>query len=245
LTYAGAASAQDDEEAVEASDGVACGVSFAMSGARTPVEFAGLQLRACDVQTAAAETAAQLDAAAEAAKAAHSAVLAQWEIVSHELIAAASVSPTVSDEGVVADPFADALARRDAIETGMDGLRIVMRLSYQLAKTYADPGALVAALEEQDPARLPEILAGRQVCASAGVPSGQYEAGTLASWYAFVEAESLEYEVEVADEIAGLAEKFIDDDLEAAPLLGVAGLRSFSNSGDCTRREFPSERNDS
>lgn len=242
LTYAGAANAQDDGDAEE---GAACGVSFAMSGARSAVEFAGLQLRACDAQVAAAQTSSQLEAAAAATRAAHVAVLAQWQVVSNELVEIAGASPNISDDGEVAHPFAAALTRRDAVETGMDGLRILMRLSYQLANTYADPAALVVALEEQDPERLPEILIGRQVCASKGITPTQYNAGTAPSWYAFVDADDLEYDVEVSDAIAALAITFVDDDLEATPLLGVSSLRSFDNKNDCSRRDFPSERDPS
>lgn len=243
LAFAATAGAQDaEDEAGDAAAGVACGVTFAASGARSATEYAGGQLRACDALVAGAHTKAELESAASMLRIAHAGVLEQWRAVSEDLIAAASAPVVVDAAGETVDPYAEALARRDAVETGMDGLRILLRLTYKISNTFADPARVVAALEGDDAAHAPEALASRRVCASSGRASRQNQPGIAPSWFFFADGVEAEYEVEEFDPIAERAEDLLLSGLEAAPSLGVTRLRSFVTKADCALSRFPSER---
>jgi hypothetical protein len=292
-----AAGAQDGEggDADAAPDPAAlCGADFAASGATSNVEYAGVELAACDALVVQARTSAELLAAADRIGAAHEGVLARWVVVNQELmdVARAPSAPALRGVETLADdedaasgedaaaedaaaeegdgeseeaaapavdpnnPWDVKRAERHAVETGMDGLRILIRLSNQIANRYADPSALAAALPGPAAARAPEVLAERAVCASAGRPPARNLAALPPSWYMFAgldpvvnddgeeTAPAVDYEVEVVDDVARIAETFIDTELATAPSLGVSELTSYADKADCPRRDFPSEHPD-
>lgn len=273
--FAGVAAAQDQDEAVAPPPGAACGRTFASSGTASNVAYAADQLKACDALLASAATAADLNAATETITQAHANVLERWRVVTEELVAAAS-SPApaaalaadetddetaadaaddeaaaAADDETEADPWTSKLAERHAIETAMDGLRILMRLSFELSDTFADPSALAAALQGPAAAHVQEVLAARKVCASAGAPARGDKPARLASWYAYADlvpeggGDPITYEREVPDDVARLAEAYVTTTLATAPELGVSALASYVQKDECSRREFPSERSES
>lgn len=253
LATAGVSLAQDDDDGADAA---LCGSTFAQSGAATSVAYVGGQLGACDALLLDAHSASELTAAGERIIAAHSQAMERWGVVAQDLVAAAGAPaprPAPAPAGgqaaaaPAADPWSVKLAERHAVETGMDGLRILLRLSYQLAETYAAPASLAAGLEGDAAARVNDVLATRRVCASKGVPARGNSAATAPSWYVFADiytepdAEPINYEREVRDEMAGLAEDFVTTELATARSLGVTSLDSFESKIDCPRREFPSQ----
>jgi hypothetical protein len=244
LASAGAGFAQDDEEE-EVADANLCGASLASSGTTSNVAYVGVQLAACDALLDAAHTASELNTAGERITQAHEQALERWHAVAEELVAAAAT--TAPAEGATSDPWTAKLAERHAIETGMDGLRILLRLSYQLAETYADPAALAASLEGDAAALVGDVLSSRRVCASKGMVARGNDAGTPPSWYFFADvftdpdAPPIDHEREVRDDMALIAEAYQETALALAPSLGVSQLRSFDMKIDCPRREFPSQ----
>lgn len=156
------------------------------------------------------------------------------------------------------DAWSRTLAERHAVEVAMDGLRLMSRLSYQLAETYAASTSLAAGLQGPAAARVGDVLAARQVCVSAGIPARGNTPATGPSWYAFAGAlpapavaegeepqpsEPIEYEREIGDAVASAGELFLTTDLATAPELGVTGLTSFSARVNCDRTSnWPSQR---
>jgi hypothetical protein len=251
LAAAGPGWAQDDEEEAEAgaADSALCGATFATSGAQSSVAYAAGQLSACDALVIQAHSAAELNTAGERITQAHEGVLARWSTVAEELVVAAGMTAPVA-EGAP-DPWATKLAERNTVETAMDGLRILLRLAYQLEETYANPSSLAAALEGDAAAQVGDVLSSRRVCVSKGMPARGNDAGTFPSWYFFADvftdpdAAPVEYEREVVDDMAILAEVYQEIELPTTPALGIRRLRSFDQKIDCVRREFPSQSRES
>jgi hypothetical protein len=255
LWIAGAAGAQvGDAEDAGTQDQATCGGTFASSGAASNVAYASAQLRACDAAVQAAKSAAELNEVSATIIRAHAELLARWQVVAEELIETAArpaVAPPADGAEAPADPWRAKLAERQAIETGMDGLRILMRLSFQLSQTYADPASLAAALEGDAASQVNVVLSSRRVCASGGnAPRGNTPA-TAPSWYAFADIiptgddPPVQYEREIIDDVAAMANAYVMDVLETAPSLNVTGFSSFHAKADCPLREFPSERSES